>query len=209
MTRVEPHAPAKSQPSFHLPVPKFTIKRFIRLIIIVAVFWVCILISKTGLVNVPVFSGIFYKTPSPRVLDSGEIFGDAQQRVKEMVNGSLSLSNGELSDLTRIGANRLKLGISNVQVVGGTDVPLELSFIIPNRNNALVRIDLVPEVKNNDLKFNVTRTRVGEVDMPNWIIGEPTRLLLASQLQPVLRLAPPLQSISVTKSGLTLGFAKV
>lgn len=207
MTRVEPQAQVEPRPRFHLPIPRFTLRRFIAVAFVVAIFWVCMVVARTGLLRVPFFSNVFYAAPTPRTLEAGAERRSVEEQIRELTLGSVTVTNGSLSDLAQAGADRLHLGIASVRIVGGTDVPLELSFIIPQRNNALVRIDLVPEITNAELVFRVARTRIGSVDVPTWLIGEPTRLLLTAQLQPILRLAPPVDAARVVERGLTLTFS--
>ncbi len=208
MTRVEPPVQAQAAPRshFHLPVPRFTIKRFVGLVFLVAVFWAGMQVARTGLVRLPFFTNVFYTAPEPRATAAGLEPGNVEEQLRAAARGTVTLSNRTLSDLAQVGADRLHLGIANVHVVGGTDVPLELSFIIPQRNNAIVRIDLAPEVVDGDLHFRSARTRIGTVDVPTWLIGEPTRLLLTAQLQPLLRIAPPIGTARVVERGLSLTF---
>ena len=206
MTRVEPQVPGVPARRFHVPVPRFTIRRFLFLLILVAAGWLCGRVAQTGLVRIPVFTRLFYSAPVPREARVATDSGNVQEKLRELAGGGVTITNAELSDLARAGAERLGLGLANVAVVGQLGAPLEFSCSLPQRNNALLRLELVPEVRDGELTFQATRTRLGMLDVPSWLLGEPTRLLVSTQLFPLLEPAPPVATAQVTDRGLHLTF---
>jgi hypothetical protein len=119
----------------------------------------------------------------------------------------VDIADGELTALARAGASTLHLGVQGLNVANAPGEPIELSFVIPQRHNALVRIELQPRVVDEHVQFDVHRTRIGMVDVPKWVIGEPTKLLLTAALTPYLAAAPPVQSVQATNGALHFSFS--
>jgi hypothetical protein len=211
MTRIESRPPATPgvRRQLHLPIPKFSIGRFIKLGVLVLVFWVLVLVSQTGVWTVPAISRFAYTRPEPRAV-SVELSTDRTHladRFTEALGGAVEIADGELTALAQTSAASLHLGVQGLNVTNVAGQPTELSFVIPQRHNALVRIELQPRVTDQHLQFDVTRTRIGMVDVPAWLIGEPTKLLLAAALAPYISAAPPVQAVQVVNRGLRFSFS--
>jgi len=210
MTRIESTPPAPvARRQFHFPIPKFSIGRLIKLGLLILVLWVLVVVSRTGMWTIPVVSHFTYTRPEPRAVVA-ELSTERTRltdRLRDAVGGSVDIADGELTALARAGASTLHLGVQGLNVANAAGQPVELSFVIPQRHNALVRIDLQPRVVDEHVQFDVQRTRVGMVDVPKWIIGEPTKLLLAATLTPYLAAAPPMQDVQATNGGLHFTFS--
>lgn len=210
MTRVESPVPAPVTPRrFHFPVPKFSVGRLIKLGLLFIVLWVLVQVARTGMWSVPVISRFAYTRPEPRAV-SVELSVDRTNlvsRLRDAVGGSVQVADGELTALARTGASSLHLGLQGLNVANVAGAPLELSFVIPQRHNALVRIELQPRVDDRRVVFDVQRTRVGMVDVPQWLVGEPTKVLLAAALAPYFKVAPPLTTVTTADSHLLFTFS--
>lgn len=211
MTRIESIPPAvpAARRQFHLPIPKFSIGRLIKVVLLVLVLWVLVQVARTGVWTIPVISRLVYTRPEPRAV-TVELSTERTQlleRFREAVNGTVKIVDGELTALARAGSSSLHLGVQGLNIANVAGQPLELSFVIPQRHNALVRIELKPRLANNHVQFDVGRTRVGMVDAPAWIIGEPTKLLLTAALAPYFNVAPPIKSIEAVDGGLRFSFS--
>ncbi len=209
MTRIEavPPTPVVKPPRrFHLPVPRFSLGRLIKLGIVVFLVWVLVLIAKTGLWQIPFISQFAYHRPSPiHIASPTTATATLTERLANITNHEVDIPDSELTTLASAGVSTLHLGVTEINVAAISGDELEFSFAIPQRHNALVRITLQPvRSADNHLTFNVSRTRIGEVTVPSWVIGEPTRLLLLSQLTPLLRSLPALRDVRTTDFALVL-----
>lgn len=210
MTRVEstPSTPVVRR-QMHLPIPKFSLGRLIKLGLLIIVLWVLVQVSRTGMWTIPVISRLAYTRPEPRAV-SVELSTERTNlasRLSAAVGGSVQIADGELTAVARAGASTLHLGVQGLNVANAAGQPIELSFVIPQRHNALVRIELTPRLANQRVQFDVQRTRVGMVDVPQWLVGEPTKLLLAAALAQYLTAAPPMQTVEAVEGGLRFTFA--
>lgn len=209
MTRVEstPLAPVAPR-RYHFPVPKFSLGRLIKLGLLIVVLWALVQVSRTGMWSIPVVSRLAYTRPEPRTV-SVELSPERTNlgsRLRDAVGGSVQVSDGELTTLVRTGAAALHLGVQGLNIANAAGAPLELSFVIPQRHNALVRIELQPRIDDRRVVFDVQRTRVGMVEVPQWLVGEPTKLLLAAALAPYFKLAPPVATVGTVDGGLRFTF---
>lgn len=211
MARVEASSPTPVAPPprrWHMPIPKFSLGRLIKLALLVGIVWVVVLVARTGLWNIPFVSAATYTRPEPleRITGTFDVEQVLQERAAGFISGSMQISDSELTALAQVGSQKLHLGLAEVNVVALANQPLELSFSIPKRNNAVVRIDLVPVIHDGQLDFTVTRTRVGAVAVPDWTIGQATRVLLATQLRPLFAGAR-LESVTTADHQLRLTYA--
>ncbi|MFA6587828.1 MAG: hypothetical protein WCT08_02030 [Patescibacteria group bacterium] len=212
MARIEPVKAQSSVPNksgINLPVPKFTIGRLIKLIILVLVVWTAIQVARTGLWQIPLFTKYFYQAPEPI-----RIVGPISQNFPELIiqskaditNKNFRLSEGGLTYLLANSIAGMHLGISrpNLTIESQT---MEFSFLIPKKNNAIVRLYLQPILNaENSLEFVVSKTFLGQVSVPSWLIGEPTKILLAQELSPILKVAPEIRQVKLESRNLILGF---
>lgn len=212
MTRVEATPPVAPQParSFHVPIPRFRLSRFLKLAVLIGIIWVLVQIARTGVWTIPLISQFAYHAPQPirTVQAATPSSGALLSRVPEaLVKKSVHITEAELSAIAEQGNQKLHLGLASVQIVV-TDQGIELSFLMPKRNNAMVRLDLEPIVSaSGDPDFRVVRSRLGQLEVPEWIVGEPARRLLQLQLQPVFSLLPELQTVRTAEATLTYTIA--
>jgi hypothetical protein len=166
-------------------------------------------VARTGVWTIPILSNIFYTRPEPRAvtLELSTERTNLAERLKNATMGTMEITDGELTTLTRAGASTLHLGVQGLNIADVAGQPLELSFVIPQRHNALVRIELQPRIVDKHVQFEVSRTRVGMVDVPKWLIGEPTKLLLATALTPYLSVAPPVNTVETVEGALRFTFS--
>ncbi len=212
MTRVEATPPAAPQPkrSFQLPIPRFSLGRLIKLALLIGVLWVLVQIARTGVWTIPLISKFAYTAPEPiRLVQAATpSTGALLARVPDaLVKKSVSITEMELSAIAEQGNQKLHLGLASVQTVI-TSQSIELSFLMPKRNNAIVRLELEPIVSaSGDPDFRVVRSRLGQLDVPQWIVGEPARRLLQLQLQPAFSLLPELQNVQTAEGTLAYTIA--
>lgn len=210
MTRIESTPPAAPgvRRQIQLPIPKFSLGRLIKLGLLIIGLWVLVQIARTGVWTVPVISNIAYTRPEPRAINV-ELSTEQTHltdRFRAATAGSVQVADGELTAIARAGAAAVHLGVQGLNIANAVGQPLELSFVIPQRHNALVRIELSPRVDGTRVRFDVTRTRVGLVDVPQWLVGEPTKLLLAAALTPYFEVAPPVRTVQTEAGGLRFSF---
>ncbi|MEK7518502.1 MAG: hypothetical protein AAB549_01110 [Patescibacteria group bacterium] len=210
MTRVEstPSTPVVRR-QIHLPIPKFSLGRLVKLGFLVIVLWLLVQIARTGVWTIPLVSRFAYTRPEPRAV-AVELSTERTHlanRLRDAVGGSVQIADGELTALARAGSSTLHLGVQGLNIANAADQPIEFSFVIPQRHNAIVRIELQPKVIDRKVQFEVSRTRVGMVQVPQWIIGEPTKLLLAAALAPYFSAAPPVQTVQAMNGGLRFSFS--
>lgn len=207
MTRVEPAPPALPPvaPRFRLPVPRFTLGRLVKLAVVVGIFWVLVQVARTGLWAIPVVSQLAYRAPAPvrTVEPATPSAGDLLARVPAMLTtGTVTVAESELSVLAEQGNQKFRLGFAKVQTVVA-ESGIELSFLMPQRRNAIVRLDLRPTVTSSgDPDFTVEQARIGALRVPNWFIGEPARRLLQLQLAPAFQLLPPIQNVRTVEGAI-------
>jgi hypothetical protein len=159
--------------------------------------------------QIPIISKFAYHEPQPihAVTPINENSKDFANRIVSLVGQrQVVLNEGELTMLAEQGAENLHLGLSGLAVAAdSTQKNLEMSFRIPKKRNAVVRIRLLPKITSDgNLTFEPQKTLIGEIGVPNWIIGEPVRLLLAVELQPILKPLAKLREIQVQSAGLNL-----
>jgi len=212
MARLEnpnPQPPPTNRTNFHLPIPKFSLGRLLRLAILILIVWAIIWVSKTGMWQIPLFTKVFYHVPEPvrLVSQSNENLPDLILKSKDsLINGKLKISEAELTFLLANSISNVSLGISRPNVAIQNS-EIEFSFLIPKRNNALVRLYLIPVLNaDQEIDFEVKQTYLGQVTGPNWLIGQPTRILLAQELKPILKVAPKIQQVSTETGNLVLNF---
>ena len=210
MTRIEatPTAPVVRR-QMRFPIPKFSLGRLIKLGLLILVLWLLVQVARTGVWTVPLVSRFANTRPEPRAI-AAELSTDRTHladRIQAALRGTVDIADGELTSLVRSSASKLQLGVQGLNVADAANQPLELSFVIPQRHNALVRIELEPRIADGKVQFDVRRTRVGMVDVPAWIVGEPTRLLLNVALAPYFTVAPPAQAVETVDGGLHVTFA--
>jgi len=211
MTRIEPVPPsvAPSAPRFHVPIPRFSLGRIIKLGLLVGLVWVLVQVARTGLWTIPLISRLVYTVPVPARTVTAQVptAGDLVSRVPQVITtGNVTITEGELTALAEQGNQKLHLGLASVQTVI-TQGGIELSFLLPKRNNAVVRLELEPFLDGSgDPDFRVQRTRLGQLTVPSWLIGEPARRLLQLQLQPAFRLLPPAESVTLAEGALAFHF---
>lgn len=212
MTRVEATPPAAPQParSFHVPIPRFRLGRLLKLAALIGVIWVLVQVARTGVWTIPLISRFSYHAPQPirTVQAATPSSGALLARVPEaLVQKSVHITESELSAIAEQGNQKLHLGLASVQTVI-TEQAIELSFLMPKRNNAMVRLDLEPIISaSGDPDFRVVRSRLGQLDVPAWIVGEPARRLLQLQLQPAFALLPELHTVRTVEGSLTYTIA--
>lgn len=216
MARVYPELPPAGEPRrrLSLPIPRFSIGRLIKLAILVGIIWVFVLIARTGLWDVPVISP--FVQPSAQPLRGVEVPlenpADLVQRLQSFATGrTFVIREAELTLLVQQGASKLSAPVTEVGVVTTSETAgeLEFSFRIPKRHNALVRLWMLPSVnETGDLFFTAREAKVGDVRVPTWTIGGPLKLLLATQLEPILRLAPPIEQVSAADGALRFTFSQ-
>ncbi|MEK7631308.1 MAG: hypothetical protein AAB445_00370 [Patescibacteria group bacterium] len=212
MTRVDPAPPVAPQAAsrFPLPLPRFSLGRLIKLAVLVGIVWVLVQIARTGVWTIPVISNFAYDAPMPlrTVQAAAPSTGDMLARVPNAVTaGSLTVYEAELSLLAEQGNQKLRLGLAKVQTVI-SEGRIELSFLLPQRNNAVVRLELEPSISpSGDPDFRVVRSRLGLLDVPQWLIGEPARRLLQLQMQPVATLLPKLAQARAVEGALAYTLA--
>ncbi|PIS40570.1 MAG: hypothetical protein COT26_02650 [Candidatus Kerfeldbacteria bacterium CG08_land_8_20_14_0_20_43_14] len=195
--------------NFHLPVPRFRLGRLIRLVILILIVWVIIQVSRTGLWQIPLFSKYFYHQPQP-IRIASQVDNNISELAKRVQTGvgtqKISISEAELTSLLTNSIQSTRLGISRPNLVAEDDT-MEFSFIIPKRNNALVRLYLIPKLSpDSKLEFEVKKTLVGEISVANWFIGEPTKLLLTQELTTALKFAPKIQQVWLEPGNLIISF---
>lgn len=211
MTRVEPATPVAPQPArkFRLPMPKFSLGRLLKLAIFVGIVWVFVQVARSGVWNIPGISKLVYRAPSPIRIVQPMVpsTGDIRTRAATaQTTGYITLHEAELSAIAEQGNQKLHLGLADVQTVI-TENTIELSFLMPKRNNAVVRLDLEPVVtEKGDPDFRVVRSRIGQLDVPQWLVGEPARRLLQLQLQPAFTLVPDIRTVAPTVGTLEYRF---
>lgn len=212
MTRVEAPPPAEPRPArhFHFPIPKFSIGRLLKLAILIGIVWVFVQVARSGVWNIPGISKIVYRAPSPLRIVRPMVpsTGDIRTRAATaQTTGYITLHEAELSAIAEQGNQKLHLGLANVQTVI-TENTIELSFLLPKRNNTVVRLDLEPVItEKGDPDFRVVRSRIGQLDVPQWLVGEPARRLLQLQLQPAFTLLPDIRTVTPTAGTLEYRFA--
>lgn len=198
-----------SKLNFHLPIPRFSLGRLIRLVILVLIVWGIIQVSRTGLWQIPLFSKYFYHQPQPiRIVSQvNNNMTELARRVQDgAVNQKIAISEAELTLLLVNSIQSVKIGISRPNLVVENDT-MEFSFIIPKRNNALIRLYLIPKLSSdNKLEFEVEKSLVGEVSVAKWFIGEPTKLLLTQELATVLKVAPKINQVWLEPRNLVISY---
>ncbi|RJO59753.1 hypothetical protein C4546_00495 [Candidatus Parcubacteria bacterium] len=192
-----------------MPVPKFSIRRLIYLGLAVLGFWVMVQVSRTGLWQIPWISRIFYNPPQPiRVVAPADIsFPSTLAKIGQgLLATQVLISENEMTRLLSDSLTMTRLGISRPNLVVEPE-SLEFSFLIPQRNNAQVRLYLFPLLNDKkELDFQIQKTLIGEVKFPSWIIGQPTRLLLAQELNTFLKASHKPSAVKTQSGNLVLNF---
>jgi hypothetical protein len=159
--------------------------------------------------QIPLLSKFTYHEPQPihTVTLVAENSKDLANRIVKFVGQrEVVLKESELTMLANQGALNSRLGISDITVAADSvQKNLEMSFRIPKKRNALVRLRLNPKITSDGkLTFEPQKTLIGETSLPNWLIGEPIRFVLAIELQPILKPLPKLQEVKIENAGLRL-----
>lgn len=142
-------------------------------------------LAKSGLVQIPVFTGYFYSRQSfNHEVKSVNIDQNAllkrlatiasqealKQKTTQDVAISADLSEGELTGLlNNIKQNNEKLK-SKIEFwqLGVVDDSLEFYMVTKNYRNAVITINFKPEVKDGKLKFNVNNFKLGALTLPDF-----------------------------------------
>jgi hypothetical protein len=161
------------------------------LAVVLVIGWTGSLVAKTGLVEVPVLTGIFYSVPEPvREVVPTQTFEEAMSdQLTELINEriysiggadidrSLSLNLEEdvlTASLQVLLANQDKY-FETPEIQLASVVPDQLELFMPLANNELdsaLTVSLVPSIDQEGmLDLSIQSLHVGNLKLPNWIVG--------------------------------------
>lgn len=165
-------------------------KKFLTccLLIVLAVIFVlvsaAVALAKTGLVDVPVFSKIFYKTPAPqRVVTvtpeeianfnlnaTKKLENEVKPRISPGVTGqkievSLEFTEKELTAFLRSLETNGESPLLNSQI-SITPESLEIFGEINKSTKTYITIGLKPEIQDGNLKITIQKIRIGTLPIP-------------------------------------------
>jgi len=158
-------------------------------------------VAKTGIVNIPLFSSIFYAPPQPSrvvTVDQDAMEGIRNGVAVNLVEGTtrLTLTEAELTYLVRqlVSSGSDPLFSPTVQAVINPS-GIELSGLLLRPIRANLAITLVPAVADGTLHFNLKTVTLGALSLPpsfaEMLVGETLR----SSLAPVSASLEPLGTL--------------
>lgn len=150
----------------------------IFILFIILVLCIFISVAKTGLVQIPIISSIFYHEPQPsEIINSASDFA-LKDRFNIQSNGDQSvgiiLTQEELTTLV---ANYEKFDQAQIAI---NDLNLELFALTKFSENkkAYLTANFIPIVKNQKLDFKITSFKIGNLKVPVLIANFSKSLLM-------------------------------
>ncbi len=182
-------------------------------------------IAKTGLVDVPVFSKIFYKLPVPqRVVTvtpeeiknfSADVTKKLEQEVASQIKPGVTGQKVEISleftekELTALLQNLTTNGDSpfkNSQI-SVTPEGLEIFGEINEPKKTYLTVNLKPEIRDGDLKIKIKKIKIGTLPLPAIFGNFLVEKFLNAQLNEIrdeIGKAGELKNISLDEGKITL-----
>ncbi len=155
--------------------PKSCLTRILFFLVLLLgslVAWLCYL----GLIEVPVFTQIFYRPIQPIRKVEAEV-GDIGDRVSGRMElstgleGSVALSEGELTALIAqaLEANR-DLPFRNVQAAIANDSIEFFGEVVTDKRTYLFSMNVVPEIELGELQLKVVKSKFERLTMPSSMV---------------------------------------
>lgn len=139
---------------------------FIFILFIILVFYITISVAKTGLVQIPIISSIFYHEPQPsEVVNSVNSFSLQDRFNLESISDQSVAIILTQEELTTLVANYEKFDQAQIAV---GDLNLELFALAKFSNNkkAYLTINFIPIIKNLKLDFKIISFKIGDSKIP-------------------------------------------
>lgn len=176
----------------------------LELFLVILVFsLIATAIAKTGFFKIPIFSKLFYKTPSPQKIINitpeeiknfeidltKKLKSQVESQIQPGVSGqkievALEFTEKELTAFLRTLEMQGTSPIKNAQVAI-TNETIEIFGEITEPSKTFLTVALKPSVENDKLKITLQKTKIGALSIPpslgNFIIDK----FLSSQLQAV------------------------
>lgn len=180
--------------------PILTCFLVIIVLVLIVASWLCSVVAQTGLVNIPVFTKVFYQEPEPthQVLAtvpieesvSDEITSTINQRLQpgsldfdrgfsiSILEGSLTASVQNLLDQAGYFEN------DTAQVVVSEEVGLEVFLpVAESPLNTAMTVELSPYINDQGvIDVEINRLKIGSLNLPIWLV----RLILTKPLDLVI-----------------------
>lgn len=163
---------------------KFFTCCFLKLLIVILVLGgITAIVAKTGMVDIPVFSKFFYKTPVPTQVISGETAGDKlfedvlAQKIEQQIKSEKSIVDGQKVKIT--------LDFTEEELTGflkdaqeNEDFPFSASQISINPegmeffgqfkelNKTFLTVAIKPEVADGNFKISFEKIKIGNLSLP-------------------------------------------
>ncbi|OGY46061.1 MAG: hypothetical protein A2744_04065 [Candidatus Buchananbacteria bacterium RIFCSPHIGHO2_01_FULL_44_11] len=134
-------------------------------------------LAKTGLVQIPFFSDVFYQIPQPsRVVEVDEAaLADFQQGLDIQADqgvATLRLSEEELTYILRqlLASQKDQIFASNVQAVISEE-GIEVFGLLLKPTKVNLTIDITPQLAQGKLTFALSRVKVGGLLAPTFLVN--------------------------------------
>ncbi|MFA5413785.1 MAG: hypothetical protein WC348_04620 [Patescibacteria group bacterium] len=159
---------------------KFFTCCFLKLLIVVLILGgITAVIAKTGLVDIPVFSKLFYKTPSPERMvsvnpDEEKKFEDVlAQKLEEQIGSkaegqqevALEFNEEELTSFIKSLESTNDYPFTNAQV-SVTPEAIEIFGQLKDLNQTFLTVALKPEITDGNLKITFEKIKIGNLSLP-------------------------------------------
>jgi len=181
---------------------KFFTCCLLELIIVILILGgITAMVAKTGLVEIPVFSKLFYSAPSPEKIVStnsaeGKNFEDIlgqklEQQIEsgkksetdsQKVEVALEFTEEELTGFLKDMEAAENYPFSDSQVSISAD-GIEIFGQLKELNKTFLTVVLKPEVTDNNLKISFTKIKVGNLSLPDALGNFLVDSLLKDQIK--------------------------
>jgi hypothetical protein len=178
---------------------KFFTCCFLKLLIVVLILGgITAVVAKTGLVDIPVFSKLFYKTPSPERIvsinpDEEKKFEDVlAQKLEEQIGSkaegqqevALEFNEEELTSFIKSLESTSNHPFTNAQV-SVTPKAIEIFGQFKDLNQTFLTVALKPEITDGNLKITFEKIKIGNLSLPAVLGNSLVNKLLKDQISSV------------------------
>lgn len=149
----------------------------IFLLFLALIFAIIVAVTKTGLVEIPLFTTLFYHQPQPvEVVNAAASFSlENKIDLDNLTNSEVSLVFSQ-EELTTLVGQSDKFSQAQLAV---EELEMELFALTPilSRDGYLT-VRFIPKVKNQGLDFKITAVKIGNLSVPVFLANFSKNILL-------------------------------
>lgn len=148
------------------------------LIFIAIVIYLTICFAKTGLVEIPFFTPLFYKTPEPIsvVNPSSNFILKDKFDLSKVQNNQLDVTLFE-SELSSLVSNNDRFSKAQI-VISDKEMELFAQGNLLMGKSGYITVKFIPIITNNQLDYRLINGKIGQLDLPVFLLNISKNVLL-------------------------------